>query len=174
TTTSVTTADDDPNALTNPKPDISVGLAHTSLSTPHQRLLDDVHYDGSLLSEPFSVRTGLHFPFLVVEAKGLGNVVSAQNQAAVGAASALNILDALRKLVPDCDVNLPNAIFSITTEGPLHELWVHHHTSDAYHSSFIDVWRTTTDEGAQRFVNVVARLLAWGASRFRLSIQQAL
>ncbi|KAF2628856.1 hypothetical protein BU25DRAFT_420789 [Macroventuria anomochaeta] len=69
------------NPLTTPKPDILVGLARPSFTEP--------------------VQHGLHFPFLLVEAKGLatnGNMMGAENQAAVGGACAINILSPVSHL----------------------------------------------------------------------------
>jgi hypothetical protein len=85
TETSETTAvsmieDPDPsNLLTTPRLDIVVGLA---LSEVHQALLGEWQGKAKLLSEPQLVQHGLHFPFLLVEAKGLatsGNMMGAEN-----------------------------------------------------------------------------------------------
>jgi hypothetical protein len=132
---------ENPNGLLTPKPDITLGLAHTCF-TPLQRtvlmLLPD---DCRVLSEPHQAQIGLRFPFLVVESKGGaagGNMIWVQNQAAVDGACALNILGDLQGVVtwivsrPDYDQDAhgntneeqgegdkpPAVLFSVTTEGP--------------------------------------------------------
>jgi hypothetical protein len=129
-----TIEDPDPsNLLTTPKPDIVVGLARRSFSEVHQALLGEWQDKAKLLSEPQLVQHGLHFPFLLVEAKGLatsGNMMGAENQAAVGGACAINILRALQNLEPHFP--LPHIIFSISTEGPLHQLGIHYIVGGQY------------------------------------------
>src|SRR5207302_295489 len=85
----------DPYYISTPKPDITIGLAHTVFVQRHQRRLVDHQASGSILSDPHAADMGIRFPFLVVEAKGLslnGSLISAQNQAAISGASILTIL----------------------------------------------------------------------------------
>lgn len=148
TSTILTGTDDDPEALSTPKPDLSVGLAHTWFATPHQRLLAQPW----IQSDPHQARIGLHFPFLIFEAKGSGSLFGAQNQAAVGAACMLKILDTL---------GCADVVLSVTTEGPVHELWVHHRVDQNYHSTFVDIWRMTATKAARQFIETLARIMTW-------------
>lgn len=128
----------------------------------------------SFVSDPHQVPLGLRFPFLVVEAKGLNtgsNLIHAQNQAAVAAASALNILSDLDALNPNLDVDaeltMPTIVFSLATEGPTHELWVHYRTGNEYHMSCLGSWRTTLPGHSEKLVECLGRVMEWGAGDFR-------
>ncbi|KAK7178185.1 transposase [Paraphaeosphaeria sporulosa] len=139
--TSAYTSHSDPGSLSTPKPDIS--------TDPHEQTI------------------GLHFPFLIFEAKGNAGLFGAQNQAAVGAACMLRILH----LVYCHDL----VVWSVTTEGPIHELWVHHRdTEGKYQSVYVGVWRMTNPEGAKAFVGAMARLMLWGSTVYTQKILQAL
>ncbi|KAK7177589.1 hypothetical protein PSPO01_16364 [Paraphaeosphaeria sporulosa] len=102
--TSGYTSHSDPDSLSTPKPDISVGLEHRSFSPSQQSTLNYLETD------PHAQTIGLHFPFLIFEAKGNAGLFGAQNQAAVGAACMLRILDLVhcRDLV----------VWSVTTKDP--------------------------------------------------------
>ncbi|KAF2450855.1 hypothetical protein P171DRAFT_503628, partial [Karstenula rhodostoma CBS 690.94] len=83
-----------PYHISTPKPDITVGLAHTAFAQPHQRRLVD-QASASILSDPYVADMGVRFPFMVVETKGLslsGSLISGQNQAAISGACMLTIL----------------------------------------------------------------------------------
>ena len=171
---------DEFNRVSIPKPDITLGLSHASFSQLQGKILWDLQDSKRVLSEPHQSAIGLHFPFLVVEAKGLAtgsNMVAAQNQAAVDGACALNILHEL-KLAVETDRRPASTdqpvsqqiLFSIVTEGPIHELWVHYRLDDAYHMTALRVWRTTTAKDAREFVQALSKILEWGVSKFRSAI----
>ncbi|KAF2123722.1 hypothetical protein P153DRAFT_435691 [Dothidotthia symphoricarpi CBS 119687] len=149
--TTLSTNDPDPSSpLTTPKPDIFVGLARPSFNEIHQL-----------------VQQGLHFPFLLVEAKGLtasGNMMGAENQAAVGGACAINILEALQRIEPDFRPS--RIVFSISTEGPLHQLFIHYHIDGRYHMVVHRAWRVTLQRDCTEFVIALARIIQWGAGEF--------
>jgi hypothetical protein len=141
-------------------------------------LLQDSCY---VQSEPHQAQIGLRFPFLVVEAKGGaagGNMIGAQNQAAVDGACALNIFADLESIVtqitsrPDfvlctpADTS-PRVLFSVTTEGPLHEIWVHYRVDEAYYMTCYRAWRTTRHQDAKEFVQTLANIVGWGKRGFR-------
>lgn len=191
----------DPYHISTPKPDITVGLAHTSFAQPHQRRLVDHQASGSILSDPHAADMGIRFPFLIVEAKGLslnGSLISAQNQAAISGASMLTILKDLshqaawnasldsdsgfHALDPEptslstasSPQSTPALCFSVVTEGPVHELWVHFEHEDALHMEFLHSWRTTHERGAQELVHFLAQILKWGQGRFKEGIVEKL
>jgi hypothetical protein len=176
-TTAVSTVEDhDPsNALTTPKPDILLGLARHSFTEVHQVLLGEWQDNGQLLSEPQLVQQGLHFPFLLVEAKGLatsGNIMGAENQAAVGGACAINILKALQRLEPSFP--LVHVVFSISTEGPLHQLFIHYHIDGKYQMTVHRAWRVTLQRDCTEFVLALARIIQWGGSEYRNAVVASL
>ena len=89
--------------------------------------------DGScvVLSDPHASRGEFRFPFLIIEVKGLstsGNLIEAQNQAAGGGASASRLLESLiaQDAIADTESGAPRIVFSVTTEGAMHGLWVHY------------------------------------------------
>jgi len=166
---------DSSNPLTTPKPDILVGLARHSFTEVHQVLLGEWQDNGRLVSEPQLVQHGLHFPFLLVEAKGLatsGNMMGAENQAAVGGACAINILKALQHLEPSFP--LAHIVFSISTEGPLHQLFIHYYTDGKYHMTVHRAWRATLQRDCTEFVLALARIIQWGEGEYRDAVVASL
>jgi hypothetical protein len=188
---SVTASDssvDDRLQLSTPKPDVSLGLAsdaiNSTLGLPEDfllRLQTDPTIPQPFCSDPHQVPIGLRFPFLIVEAKGSntgGNLVHAQNQAAVGGASALNILEDLHARISpaegaDVAETFPAIIFSIVTEGPTYELWVHYKTGKEYHMHCLESWRTTLPGHAELLFRSIDRIMGWGAGIFKDDIVQS-
>lgn len=178
------------NGLSTPKPDIALGLAHTSFTPIQKNVLMLLQDNCCVLSEPHQAQIGLRFPFLVIESKGGaagGNLIGAQNQAAVDGACALNILADLQCVVtrimsqPDCvqykqgnttteqreEDEAPVVLFSVTTEGPLHEIWLHYRVDESYHMTCHRAWRTTRRDDAKEFVQELAKIVGWGKRGFR-------
>jgi hypothetical protein len=192
----------DPYHITTPKPDITIGLAHTAFAQRHQRRLVDHQASGSILSDPHAADMGIRFPFLIVETKGLslnGSLISAQNQAAISGASMLRILkdlsyqaacnartdldsgfqtlDSGLTLLSTTPVGLHSTLalcFSIVTEGPVHELWVHFEHEGAFHMEFLQSWRTTLERDARELVHFLARIMGWGKGSFKDCIVEKL
>jgi hypothetical protein len=135
---------------------------------------------------------GIRFPFLTVETKGLsvnGSLIGAQNQAAISGASILTILKDLSyqaacnagsdydsaSTAPSApQPSPPTLCFSIATEGPVHELWVHFEHEGAFHIEFLQSWRTTRGRDAQELVHSLARIMDWGKGRFKDCIVEKL
>ncbi|KAF2733145.1 hypothetical protein EJ04DRAFT_544333 [Polyplosphaeria fusca] len=154
------TTNDDPNCVSVPKPDIAISLAYTSFD----RL--------RVLSEPHQSGIGLHFPFLIMEVKGLAtgsNMVRAQNQAAVGGACALGILRDLQFIAQGCitcatadQPRLRQMMFSVVTVGPIHEMWVHYKIEEEFYMTILRIWRTTFPKDVREFVSIYKALDAYG------------
>lgn len=169
TTTTTSLNASDPFHISTPKPDITVGLEETDFSLLHQRRLVNYQKSGTILSDPHAAFMGMRFPFLVVETKGLsvhGNLVSAQNQAAISGASMLRILKDLSETT-DSHPTSPPLCFSIVTEGPAHELWVHFEHDEAFHMEALKSWRTTRLSDVEEFVRALVSIMEWGRGRFR-------
>ncbi|KAF2257908.1 hypothetical protein CC78DRAFT_549542 [Lojkania enalia] len=188
---------ENPNGLSTPKPDITLGLAHTNFTPIQKSVLMQLQDESHVQSEPHQVQIGLRFPFLVVESKGGaggGNMIGAQNQAAVDGACALNILGDLEQVVAHmrsraCHGDLahgeirgnqetvykvPMIVFSVTSEGPLYEIWVHYRVSETYHMTCHRAWRTTRREDADEFVRALAGIVEWGRRGFRDNVFSSL
>jgi hypothetical protein len=117
-------------------------------------------------------------------------MIGAQNQAAVGGACALNVLRDLERMARRTDVPpsstpedgeptatpapIPTSkrdlVFSVTTEGPIHELWVHFIDNETYHVTSLRTWRTSRPKDAKEFVQAFAKVIEWGVYDFRRRI----
>ncbi|KAI1516007.1 hypothetical protein Ptr86124_004544 [Pyrenophora tritici-repentis] len=187
-TTRSDVSSESPNGLTTLKPDITLGLAHISFTRMQRTVLTMLQNVSCVLSEPYQSQIGLRFPFLVVENKGGavgGNMLGAQNQAAVDGACALNIFGDFQSIVTRImsqynrdnsgtdqgeDVSMSTILFSLTTEGPLHEIWVHYRVGDEYHMTCYRAWRTTRREDAIKFAQALAGIVEWGRTNFRENV----
>lgn len=163
--------------------------------------LFDLQDTSSLISDPHITPLGLRFPFLIVEAKAGatgGNLYQAQNQAAVGGSTALQIFKNLlglqdtRDLDEESQGNIedstrsaqgPDTVlhlaFSVTTEGPIHELWLHFQRSreEDFYMVCLGTWRTTLKDGSLNFLRHLLAVLRWGNGELKdniVSVLQAL
>ncbi|USP80956.1 hypothetical protein yc1106_08230 [Curvularia clavata] len=162
-----------------PKPDITCALTSAAFTTKHQNLLDEYQACELILSDPYAAESGIRFPFIIAELKANSPLTDTQNQAAVGGACILKILTGLTCQVSSLTtpVELPPALalcFSIVTEGPTHELWVHFKCEDAFHMLHLQSWRTTRRDHAQEFVNCLGRIIEWGKGDFKEHIVKML
>ena len=189
--------------LKDPRPDICVGLSDDSLSSSldpkegcgaAQNFLFDLQDTSTLISDPHIDPSNLRFPYLIVEGKSgatCGNLYQAQNQAAVGGSTALQILKNLvelrdaqalddenqegfeesRKSTEAMTSITSNMVFSVTTEGPIHELWLHFRRpkKDDFYMVCLGVWRTIRD-GSPDFLRRLLAVLKWGNGEFRDNI----
>jgi hypothetical protein len=174
----------DPYHISTPKPDITVGLAHTGFTLRYQRRLVSHQASASILSDPHTASMGMRFPFLVAEIKGLsanGSLVSAQNQAAISGASMLMILEDLSNQAvwntsPNTNLDsstvpgTPMLCFSIVTEGPTHEICVHFRYQNAFYMHCIRSCRTTHRRDTWEFVYLLNCIIQWGRGEFKDSI----
>lgn len=187
--------------LKDPCPNICIGLSDETLAGdlgPHmgdsaRSFLPDLQDTSTLISDPNILPSGLRFPFLMVEAKSSatgGNLYQAQNQAAVSGSSALQIFrnlsdlqdiqDSYRRNGPagydDSGLTDLNLAFSITTEGPTHELWLHlrRFCDDEFYMVCMGSWRVTNDNASRDFLCHVAAVLRWGHGKLKNSIVSTL
>ncbi|KAJ9318472.1 hypothetical protein DTO271D3_1134 [Paecilomyces variotii] len=168
-------------------------------ATPIFKLKDPRPDMCRLISDPYVTPSDLRFPFLIIEVKASatgGNLYQAQNQAAVGGSTALQILNNLSDLrnthgfddntqeniegstgagrtMPDVILNLA---FSITTEGPIHELWLHFQRPEEedFDMVCLGVWRTTLKDGSLNLLRHLLAILRWGNGEFKDQIVAAL
>ena len=176
----LSSTDDLDGTTTTSEPDITVGISREAFSRIHTGLLDHWQARNVVLSDSHATQGDMRFPFFVIEAKGLttnGNLIGAQNQAAGGGACAMRLMASLTAQDPENTAR--RIVFSCTTEGAIHELWVHFQTTDEgdipkQHMSCLGVWRTTLDRHANEFVAVLAIIVSWGADVFFPQIEQVL
>lgn len=179
-----------------PRPDLSVGLndsdaawaadeAFWTRSGLHSKdvkaILTDLQAAPAtpdsgppLITDPCTATpSGLRFPFFMVEVKsgGSSSIADAENQSAVSAACALRILRALGGGdLPSADEDdgaFDVRTFSLTTEGPTHDLWAHYRVGAGEHMVWLGGYRVTNQASARALVREVARVLHWGAGELR-------
>lgn len=183
-----------PFYVSTPKPDITIGLAHTAFQPRQQRYLVVHQTLQSILSDSHAADMRLRFPFLVVEAKGLsltGSLVSAQNQAAVSGAAMLGILQDLCKQadsygsqVSDSGAEAtdscarlqetPALCISIVIVGRIHDLNVHSMHDEKHFTYPFQTYRTTFHADARKFVACLVQILDWGKGRYKNGIVEQL
>ena len=189
-------------SIKTPRPDISIGLCHTTLVNALQlqglskedgeTLIDGLQEtisqngDGPVLCfVPTSRDLDIRFPFLIVEGKAYatGNpVFDAENQAAVSGACALKILHTLDDLAGRSGLgalskNQP-MVFSVCTEGPYHELYAHYTTLEDKFRKFNMVLFKTCNaliyDELFGFLLAVDNVMSWAVGDFLGNITKQL
>ena len=148
--------------------------------------------DGSgpmLRSVPTQRPLRIRFPFLVVEGKSYATgapIFEAQNQAAVAGACALNILHRLDVLAGKADAEADAeaaaetaaeteteagaVVFSVCSQGPYHELWVHHVSMEegvrTYEMVILKTCNAALPEELLPFLFALDRVMAWAGDVF--------
>ena len=128
-----------------------------------------------LCSGPTKQEVHIRFPFLSVEGKSYATsktIYEAQNQAAVSGACSLENLHRLDDLVrrglanSENHLQLQPIVFSICTQGPLHELWVHYTTEeDDERNYWQKLWNScnvAVDCEKSGFLEDVDNVMKWG------------
>ena len=133
-----------------------------------------------LISRPIVDGLHLSFPFAVVESNPHSTsrqLFDAENKAAVSAACALKMQLDLDKLASantmfggSCRIDKPPLFFSITTEGPIIELWYHwtvvEHGVRRFRSHLLDSYNALLQERGVDFVGKLHNVCNWGTGRF--------
>jgi len=166
-----------PFYISTPKPEITVGLAHTTFQPGQQRSLVVHQTSQTILSDPHAADMGLRFPFLVVEVIGLSlnrSLVSAQNQAAVSGAAMLAILRDLSDQAGATLQETPALCISIVTISPIHDLDVHFIVNEKHFMGPFQTYRTTLRKDAEKFVALLVQILEWGRDAYRKGILEKL
>lgn len=116
----------------------------------------------------------IRFPFMPVEGKSYATgktIYEAQNQAAVSGACALEILhrldDLAQKAQPSSKSKGQHIVFSVCTQGPIHELWVHYTTEEEGRRIYNNrVWKScnmAVDCEVLGFLEAVDNVMRWGS-----------
>ncbi|OQV09475.1 hypothetical protein CLAIMM_13593 isoform 1 [Cladophialophora immunda] len=146
-----------------------------------------------LLLVPAVRALDLAFPFAVVEGKAYSTgkqIFEAENQAAVSGAYALKIQLDLDSLVnsgairsgalPTSSNTHPPLFFSITTQGPIHELWLWYHWTvyddgvRKFESKLLDSCNALVLERGEDFVVKLNNVGNWGTGPFVKSLVERL
>lgn len=131
--------------MKTPRPDITIGLRNTTViarmkakglrESDAKHLLKSLQYGQALSPNPLQPAFPICFPPMVVEGKSYSTgkpVFEAQNQAVVSGSCMINLQHQLAELTErtspgTCTRKEPLA-FSICTECPIIQLWVHYTT----------------------------------------------
>lgn len=133
----------------------------------------------TLVSDPHVTSQYCVFPFLTVEttvAGTGGNLYQAQNRAAVNGAIALNLLVSASDYATELGRPIPrdmrSVVFSVTSEGPVHELWLHwaQTSQNKRCMACIGTWRTTLENHALDFMRHLSAVMMWGNDKIRTRI----
>ena len=146
----------------------SIGVS-TAYSDHFLRILESRNI---FISCPTQSAMLLRLPSLVVEGKSYGTgktLYEAQNQAAVSGSMMLVIQHQLSELAGKGFADAPLA-FSICTEGPVIELWVHYNIFKAgvryYKMQFLLVGHASALNTMEEFFLAVLRIMRWTNSTF--------
>ncbi|KAK5168665.1 uncharacterized protein LTR77_005974 [Saxophila tyrrhenica] len=106
----------------------------------------------------------VQLPYLLVECRSETNtsLLSAQNQAAVAGASALNIMQGIPHLAEQH--GWEPFVFSLTSDGPIVELWIHFLTGrsgERYCMAKLSYARLTDEKGTRKIAEDIAAVMKW-------------
>ena len=190
--------------MKTPRPDISIGLKDAALNkslesrgltvadTEHLlRTLAKPHpqtgHPPLLYSEPTQAALQIRFPCFLVEGKSYAtcrNIYEAQNQAAVSGACSLKILHDLDNLVrksnPGSCTKVQPIVFSVCTEGPIHQLWAHYTTRGdgdgdrMYYMAQVKTCDVGVCDNTLAFLEAIDNVLKWGSSKHKEAISEQL
>ncbi|KAL8727622.1 MAG: hypothetical protein Q9166_005930 [cf. Caloplaca sp. 2 TL-2023] len=170
------------DAVKTPRPDFTIGLRHSTISNALMKrglskfkaddFLKVLQRERKLCSDPTQNFLNVRFPILVIEGKAYATgktVFEAQNQAAVSGGCMVNLRQQLTDLFEGVLSNLgprkTHLAFSICTEGPQIEFWVHYASSeDNVRSHYMNIFRTcygSLQGRLEDFLMDVERLMRW-------------
>jgi len=175
------------DAIKTPRPEFTVGLRHSTISNALMKrglsklkaedFLKSLQRERKLCSDPTQNFLNVRFPILAIEGKAYATgktVFEAQNQAAVSGGCMVNLQQQLTNLFEGVFSNLrgrkTHLAFSICTEGPQIEFWVHYALSeDNVRSHYMNIFRTcygSLQGGLEDFLIDVERLMRWTKDEF--------
>ena len=194
---------EDRSPVKTPHPDLSIGIDLDALISALSQDLDEdkatefidwlqkemVQHEPGAPLEPMLILVpapralDLAFPFAVVEGKAYSTgkqIFEAENQAAVSMACAHNILHCLDRMANRGKIanTQPRVLFSITTQGPIHELWAHWTVVKGgvriFESKLWDSWNGLVQERAVEFIVKLNSVCVWGIGSFMKSVVEGL
>jgi hypothetical protein len=178
-----------------PRPDITAGLRHSTVvhalvarglgKIKASKILETLQQQQVLCSDPVQQALPIRFSHMVVEGKSYSTgkpVFEAQNQAAVSGSCMTNLQHMLTDLTKRASPgsyhsNAPLA-FSICTEGPHMELWVHYTTLTEgvrmYNMNILKTCHASIEEGVVDFLTMVDLVMDWASTDFLNEIAEQL
>ena len=178
-----------------PRPDITAGLRQSTIfealvarglgKIKANEILDLLQEHQLLCSDPVQQANPIRFPHMIVEGKSYSTgkpVFEAQNQAAVSGSCMTNLQHMLTDLTerasPGSYHSKAPLAFSICTEGPHIELWVHYTTFmegiRIYNMSILKTCHASLEEGVVEFLVMVDLVMSWASTDFLNEITEQL
>lgn len=179
-----------------PRPGITVGLRHVTVVEalmsrgPSKTMVNDfleaLQREQVIYSNPTQQTLPIRFPSITVEGKSYATskpIFEAQNQAAVSGGCMINLQLMLADLVDKVPSgshpnNACSLAFSICTEGPYLELWVHYTTSEddvrLYNMSLLKTCHTFFQNEVLEFLMMVNSVMDWAIYDFLNDITEQL
>ena len=179
------------STVKTPRPDITIGLRDTTVieklkakglrALQASDFLKALQNQQVLCSNPLQPAYSLRFPPLVVEGKSYSTgrpVFEAQNQAAVSGSCMTNLQHKLAELSKRTSSGSHQSkeplAFSICTEGPMMQLWVHYTTpmdgERMYNMNILRICHASTQpflqERVRDFFKAVYGVMMWATSDF--------
>ena len=183
------------DAVKTPRPDFTIGFRHSTISKALiQRglskykaddFLDDLQLGGKLYSDPTQNFLKVRFPILVIEGKAYATgktAFEAQNQAVVSGSCMVNLRQQFIDFVENT-FSIPKGgktplAFSICTEGPHIEFWVHYALmEDNVRRHYMNIFRTCYGSlqcGLEGFLMDMERLMRWTEDEFLTEVADQL
>lgn len=175
------------SSVKTPRPDITAGLKHDAVvhammkqgATNEVDAVDFLQFlqvQRILCSDPAQQVLPIRFPFLVIEGKSYSTgrpIFEAQNQAAVSGSCMTNLQHMLAELTesasPGYKYEKPLA-FSICTEGPIIELWVHYTASKNgtrfHYMSIINICHASLLPSVRELLLMVDSMMSWASEDY--------
>jgi hypothetical protein len=178
-----------------PRPDITAGLRHSTVvdalvarglgKIKASRILETLQQQQVLCSDPVQQALPIRFSHLVVEGKSYSTgkpVFEAPNQAAVSGSCMTNLqhmlTDLTKRASPGTYHSKAPLAFSICTEGPHMELWVHYTTLTEgvrmYNMNILKTCHASIEEGVVDFLTMVDLVMNWASTDFLNEIAEQL
>ena len=174
------------DAVKTPRPDFTIGLRHSTVCNALRKrglnnfkadhFLKFLQEDHKLCSDPTQNFLNVRFPIVVIEGKAYATgktVFEAQNQAAVSGACMVNLqqlTDLFERVVSNTGSKKTHIAFSICTEGPQIEFWVHYALLEGYvRCHYMNIFRTcygSLQGGLEDFLLDAERLMTWTRDEF--------
>ena len=179
----------------SPRPDITAGLCHSTIvdalvalgldKVEASEILETLQEQQLLCSDPVQQALNIRFSHMVVEGKSYSTgrpVFEAQNQAAVAGSCMTNLQHMLTDLTerasPGSHHSKAPLAFSICTEGPHMELWVHYTTLTKgvriYNMNILKTCHASLEEGVVEFLVMVDLVMSWASTDFLNEIAEQL
>ena len=170
------------DTIKTPRPNFTIGLRHSVIANAlmerglskfeAEEFLEFLQSERKLCLDPTQNFLDVRFPVLVIEGKAYATeetIFEAQNQAAVSGSCMVNLrqqlTDVSYRVFPNPEDRKTHLAFSICTEGPQIEFWVHYALSeDQVRSHYMNVFRIchgSLQGGLEDFLMDVERLMEW-------------